>query len=62
MQAARTVGAPGADGQAPAAAARPVSSAAETRERFASFQRGVRLGRAAVNEVRSDSGEDGGFP
>jgi len=38
----------------------PVRSAASTRERFASFQRGIREGRAAAagNEGHSD-GEDG---
>jgi hypothetical protein len=55
-----TVGEPGATGPAPAAAP-PVRSAAATRERFASFQRGVRTGRAAAHEARPDGGEDGGF-
>jgi signal transduction histidine kinase len=38
----------------------PVRSAAATRERFASFQRGVRQGRAAASQDASDDGEDTG--
>jgi hypothetical protein len=36
----------------------PARSAAATRERFASFQRGVREGRAAAGQAGSDGGED----
>jgi hypothetical protein len=53
-----TVGGPGASEPAPATVPQ-VRSAAETRERFASFQRGVRTGRAAAHEARPDTGEDG---
>jgi hypothetical protein len=51
-----------AGGSAPAApAAPPVRSAAITRDRFASFQRGIRDARAAVNSQDDDGGEgDGG--
>jgi signal transduction histidine kinase len=38
----------------------PSRSAAATRERFASFQRGVRKGRAAAGQGESDDGEDEG--
>jgi signal transduction histidine kinase len=38
----------------------PARSAAVTRERFASFQRGVRQGRAAASGDEGDSGEDDG--
>jgi signal transduction histidine kinase len=38
----------------------PSRSAAATRERFASFQRGVREGRAAAGQAESDDGEDEG--
>jgi signal transduction histidine kinase len=38
----------------------PSRSAAVTRERFASFQRGVREGRAAAGQAESDDGEDEG--
>jgi hypothetical protein len=55
-----TAGGSAANAPAPATAP-PGRSAAATRERFASFQRGVRMGRAAANETRSDSGEDDGF-
>jgi hypothetical protein len=41
-------------------AATPSRSAAATRERFASFQRGVREGRAAAGQAESDDGEDEG--
>jgi signal transduction histidine kinase len=42
------------------AAPTPTRSAAATRERFASFQRGVREGRAAVSGDEKDSGEGSG--
>ena len=45
-------------GSSPATA--PSRSAAATRERFASFQRGVREGRAAAGQAGSDDGEDEG--
>jgi hypothetical protein len=48
---------PGTAGAEPAAAA-PARSASATRDRFASFQRGVREGRAAAGTDSSD-GEDG---
>jgi signal transduction histidine kinase len=38
----------------------PARSAAATRDRFASFQRGVRQGRAAASQAASDDGEDEG--
>ena len=38
----------------------PSRSAAATRERFASFQRGVKEGRAAAGQAESDDGEDEG--
>jgi signal transduction histidine kinase len=41
-------------------ASAPARSAAATRERFASFQRGVRQGRAAANQGESDDEEDKG--
>ena len=40
----------------------PSRSAAATRERFASFQRGVKEGRAAAGQAGSDDGEDEGTP
>jgi hypothetical protein len=53
---------PGAVGAAPGASspAAPVRSAAATRDRFASFQRGVRQGRAAASQGSSDDAEDEG--
>jgi signal transduction histidine kinase len=49
-------GTAGAEAQAPA----PVRSAAQTRDRFASFQRGVREGRAAAASGEGAAGEDDG--
>ena len=50
---------PGAAGAlAEPATATPARSAAATRERFASFQRGVKEGRAAASGTASDDGED----
>jgi len=46
-----------AGGSSPAA---PARSAAATRDRFASFQRGVRQGRAAAGQGSSDDAEDEG--
>jgi signal transduction histidine kinase len=46
-----------AGGSSPAA---PARSAAATRDRFASFQRGVRQGRAAAGQGSSDDAEDKG--
>ena len=43
-----------------AAAAVPARSAAATRDRFASFQRGIREGRAAASTDEGDSDEDDG--
>jgi signal transduction histidine kinase len=53
---------PGAAGAAAGSspATTPSRSAAATRERFASFQRGVREGRAAASQAGSDDGEDEG--
>jgi signal transduction histidine kinase len=53
---------PGTAGLEPAAAPAPARSAAATRERFASFQRGVREGRAARrgDDEASDGEDDGG--
>jgi signal transduction histidine kinase len=53
---------PGAVGAAAGAssAAAPARSAAATRDRFASFQRGVRQGRAAASQGSSDDAEDQG--
>ena len=53
---------PGAAGSVPESspATTPSRSAAATRERFASFQRGVREGRAAAGQSESDDGEDEG--
>jgi signal transduction histidine kinase len=53
---------PGAVGSAegPSSATTPVRSAAATRERFASFQRGVREGRAAASQATSGDEEDEG--
>jgi hypothetical protein len=50
---------PGTASPEPAAPA-PTRSAAVTRERFASFQRGVREGRAAASGDEKDSGEGSG--
>ena len=50
---------PGTASPEPVAPA-PTRSAAVTRERFASFQRGVREGRAAVSGDEKDSGEGSG--
>jgi signal transduction histidine kinase len=47
-----------AAGEAASPAPAPARSAAATRERFASFQRGVREGRAAAGQAGSDGGED----
>ena len=47
-----------AAGAAASPASAPARSAAATRERFASFQRGVREGRAAAGQAGSDGGED----
>ncbi len=47
-----------AAGSSPAMA--PARSAAATRDRFASFQRGIRQGRAAAGQTGSDDGEDEG--
>ena len=47
-----------AAGAAASPAPAPARSAAATRERFASFQRGVREGRAAAGQAGSDGGED----
>jgi signal transduction histidine kinase len=47
-----------AAGAAASPALAPARSAAATRERFASFQRGVREGRAAAGQAGSDGGED----
>jgi hypothetical protein len=52
-------GAVGAPAGASSATA-PVRSAAATRDRFASFQRGVRQGRAAASQGSSDDAEDEG--
>jgi signal transduction histidine kinase len=52
-------GAVGAAAGAPSATA-PARSAAATRDRFASFQRGVRQGRAAASQGSSDDAEDEG--
>jgi signal transduction histidine kinase len=41
-------------------AATPARSAAATRDRFASFQRGIRQGRAAASQGSSDDAEDNG--
>jgi hypothetical protein len=52
---------PGAAGAVSgSASATPVRSAAATRDRFASFQRGVREGRAAAGQTASGDGEDEG--
>ena len=53
---------PGAVGAAAGASspAAPARSAAATRDRFASFQRGVRQGRAAASQGSSDDAEDKG--
>jgi len=52
---------PGAAGLEPAAAPAPARSPAATRDRFASFQRGVREGRAARRgEENQDREDDGG--
>jgi signal transduction histidine kinase len=52
---------PGAVGAAAASSAvTPARSAAATRDRFASFQRGVRQGRAAASQGSSDDAEDKG--
>ena len=53
---------PGAAGLEPAAATVPARSASATRERFASFQRGVREGRAARrgDDETPDREDDGG--
>ena len=53
---------PGAVGAAAggSSAAAPARSAAATRDRFASFQRGVRQGRAAAGQGSSDDAEDKG--
>jgi hypothetical protein len=52
---------PGAAGAAAGSSANgPARSAAATRDRFASFQRGVREGRAAAGQAVSDDGEDEG--
>jgi hypothetical protein len=55
-----TVAGPAPGGPAPASAP-PARSAAATRDRFASFQRGVRMGRAAASEATSDDREDEGL-
>ena len=55
-----TVAGPGPGGPAPAAPP-PARSAAATRDRFASFQRGVRTGRRAASEATSDDPEDEGL-
>ena len=49
---------PGAAGAAESPALAPARSAAATRDRFSSFQRGSREGRAAAGETGSDGGED----
>jgi len=49
-------GAVGSDEPAPA----PTRSASVTRDRFASFQRGIREGRAAASSGESQAGEDDG--
>ncbi len=49
---------PGAAGSAGSASLAPTRSPAATRERFASFQRGAREGRAAASEAGSSDGED----
>jgi signal transduction histidine kinase len=53
---------PGAVGSTaePSSATTPVRSAAATRDRFASFQRGVREGRAAASQARSGDEENEG--
>ncbi len=52
---------PGAAGAvAGSSAMAPARSAAATRDRFASFQRGVREGRAAAGQAGSDDGKDEG--
>ncbi len=52
-----TAAAAAAAASGPAPALAPVRSAAATRDRFASFQRGVRQGRAAAGTETSDDGE-----
>jgi hypothetical protein len=42
------------------AAAQPARSASATRDRFASFQRGVKEGRAAATSGEQNTGEDDG--
>jgi len=49
---------PGAAGAAESSALAPARSAAATRDRFSSFQRGSREGRAAASGTGSDGGED----
>jgi hypothetical protein len=51
-------GAVGVHTAAPAAAATPARSAAQARNRLASFQRGMREGRAAARDGDQPSGED----
>jgi signal transduction histidine kinase len=51
---------PGAVGAAASSPVTPARSAAATRDRFASFQRGVRQGRAAAGQGSSDDAEDKG--
>ncbi len=51
---------PGTAGLEPAAAPVPARSAAATRERFASFQRGVKEGRAAKRDDETPDREDDG--
>jgi hypothetical protein len=46
---------PGTAGLEPAAAPVPARSAAATRERFASFQRGVKEGRAAKRDDENET-------
>jgi signal transduction histidine kinase len=48
----------GVDTAAPAAAATPARSATQARDRLASFQRGMREGRAAARDSDQPSGED----
>jgi len=48
----------GVDTAAPAAAASPARSATQARDRLASFQRGMREGRAAARDSDQPSGED----
>jgi hypothetical protein len=50
---------PGTAGAEQPSAPAPARSASATRDRFASFQRGVREGRAAAGTDDSSNGEDG---